>query len=211
MRMFVKSRLVVAFTFAASTSAFAVTPPLFGSCDSDGECSAVFNRSLSEAKAVCGERTASVAWRKDSEPLLLQCAGSATDQEGNVNYLVNGRNVVGLNYGRYIKISFLEQNPATSVPDKFGAVPVCAPMNMDKLHTSTFVLLDKRPRDSGASYCYDVTYLSTPGGAVRLDTNTGTVKATDKAHFVGHVSDRPRQRIERLIQVFQTWHDQQLK
>jgi hypothetical protein len=206
MHIFVKSRFVAAFTLAVSTSAFAVTPALMGSCDSDGECSAIFSRSLPEAKAVCGERSASVAWRKDSKPLLLQCTGSATDQEENVNYLVNGRDVVGLNYGRYVKISFLEQNPATSVPDKFGAVPVCAPANVDKLHTSTFVLLDKRPGDSGTSYCYDVTYLSTSDGGVRLDTNSGTVKATDRAHFVGYVSDRTQRRIEKLIQIFQTWH-----
>jgi hypothetical protein len=209
MHMFVKSRLVAIFTLAASTSAFAVTPSLFGSCDSDGECSAIFNRSLPEVKALCGERTASVAWVKDSRPLLLQCVSSATDQEDNVNYLINGRDVVGLNYGRYVKISFLQQNPATSVPDKFGSVPVCTPANVEKLHTSAFVLLDKRPGESGTSDCYDVTYLSTSGDGVRLDTNAGTVRATDRAHFSGRVSNRTRQRVERLIQLFQTWRDQQ--
>jgi hypothetical protein len=207
--MFVKSRLIAVFTLAVLTNAFAVSPPLFGSCDSDGECSAIFNHSLPEAKAVCGERSASVAWRKDSKSLLLQCMGSATDQEDNVSYLINGREVVGLNYGRYVKISFLQQNPATSVPDKFSSVPVCAPANVEKLHTSAFVLLDKRPGDLGTSYCYDITYLSTPGGGVRLDTNAGTVKAIDRTHFIGHVSDQTRQRIEKLIQVLRTWHGQQ--
>jgi hypothetical protein len=209
--MSAKSKLVSAFILAASTLAFAGIPALFGNCDNDGECSAIFNRSLPEAKAVCGERPASVAWTKHSKLLLLQCVGSASDQEDDMNYLVNGRDVVGLNYGRYVKISFLEQNPATPVADKFGAVPVCTPAKVDKLHVSTFVLLGKRPDKSGSSSCYDVTYLSASGSNVRLEINEGTVKFTDRAHFVGHLSDRTRQRIEKLIQVFETWHDQQPK
>ncbi|WP_133663804.1 hypothetical protein [Paraburkholderia sp. BL10I2N1] len=66
--MSVKSRLIAVFALAASTSAFAATPSLFGSCDSDGERSAIFDRSLPEAKALCGERPASVAWRMNSSP-----------------------------------------------------------------------------------------------------------------------------------------------
>lgn len=207
--MSVKSRLVGVFALAASTSALAAAPSLFGSCDGDGECSAVFNRSLPEAKSLCGERPASVAWRRDSKPLLLQCMGLETDQDDNVNYVINGHDVVGLNYGRYVKISFLQQNPATPIPDKFSAVPVCAPADVDRLRTSTFVLLDKRPGGSGAPYCYNVTYVSTSDEGVRLDTNAGAVSTTDKAHFSGHISNRTRQRVKALIQVFQTWHDQQ--
>lgn len=209
MHMFAKSRLVAVFILMVSTGAFAITPSLFGNCDSDGECSAIFERSLPEAKALCGERPASVAWRKNSKPLLLQCMDSGTDQEDNLNYVVIGRDIVGLNYGRYVKISFLQQDPGTSVPDKFGTVPVCFPANLEKLRTTTFVLLDKRPGESGAPYCYDVTYLSISNDNVRLDTKAGIVKSTDRSHFLGRVTDRTRQRIERLLQVFQTWHEQQ--
>ncbi|TDN70783.1 hypothetical protein B0G77_4279 [Paraburkholderia sp. BL10I2N1] len=126
-----------------------------------------------------------------------------------MNYVINGSHVVGPNYGRYVKISFLRQNLATSVPDKFGTMPVCAPANVEKLRTSTLVLVDKRPGEPGTSYCYDVTYLSTEGDSVRLDTDAGTVSATDETHFAGHISDRTLQRVKRLIQVFQTWHGQQ--
>ncbi|MDH6153107.1 MULTISPECIES: hypothetical protein [Paraburkholderia] len=209
MHMFVKFRLAAALTLTASMSALAATPSLFGSCDSNGECSAIFSRSLSEAKALCGERITSIAWRKDSKPILLQCVGSATDGEDNVSYIVNESDVVGLNYGRYVKINFLQQNPAAPVPDKFGEVPVCVPANLEKLQKSTFVLLYKRPDETGDSYCYDITYLSSSVGGVRLDTNTGTVSATDRTYFSGHASDRTRQRVKKLIQVFQTWHDEQ--
>jgi hypothetical protein len=209
MHMFVNSRLVAAFILLASPSAFAATPSLFGNCDSNGECSAIFSRSLPEAKALCGERTASVAWRKDSKPLLLQCMGFGTDHEDNANYVVSGPDVVGLNYGRYVKVSFLQQNPMTSIPDKFGAVPVCSPPSVEKLRTTTFVLLDKRPAKSGASYCYDVTYLNASDHSVQLDTNVRTVKPTDKSYFAGRLADRTRERVERLLQVFQTWHNQQ--
>jgi len=209
MHMFVKSRLAAVFTLTASMSAFAATPSLFGSCDSNGECSAIFSRSLTEAKALCGERTASVAWRKDSKPILLQCVGSATDGEGSVSYIVNGSDVVGLNYGRYVKVNFLQQNPAASVPDKFGAMSLCAPANLEKLRKSTFVLLYKRPDATADSYCYDVSYLSTLGGGVQLDTNAATVSAADRTYFSGHASNRTRLRVKKLIQVFQTWHDEQ--
>ncbi len=209
MHMFVKSRLAAVLTLTASMGALAATPSLFGSCDSNGECSAIFSRSLPEAKALCGERTASVAWRKDSTPILLQCVGSATDGEDNVSYVVNGGVVVGLDYGRYVKTSFLQQNPAASIPDKFGAVPVCAPANLEKLHKSTFVLLYKRPEEAADSYCYDVTYLTTSVGGIRLDTNAATVSATDKTYFSGHASDRTRQSVKKLMRVFQTWRDDQ--
>jgi hypothetical protein len=193
----------------ASPSAFAATPSLFGSCDSNGECSAIFNRSLPEAKALCGERTASVAWRRDSKSFLLQCVGFGTDHEDNSNYVVNGLDIVGLNYGRYVKVSLLQQSPSTLVPDKFGAVQVCSPPSLVKLRTTTFVLLDKRPTKSGASYCYDVTYLNASDHSVQLDTNVGTVKPNDKSYFAGRLTDRTRQRVERLFQAFQTWHNQQ--
>jgi len=209
--VFVKFRLFSAFTLtvAIATSAFAATPPLFGSCDSNGECSAVFIRTLPEAKALCGDRPASVAWRKDSTLLLLQCIGSGTDREDSTSYLINGSGIVGLNYGRYVKISFMKQNPTTPIPDKFGTVPVCAPANVDKLRTSTFVLLDKRPGDSTTPYCYDVTYLITTGDSVQLDTNVGTVQTTDKSYFAERISARTRQHVERLVQIFRMWHDRQ--
>ncbi|WP_162601021.1 hypothetical protein [Paraburkholderia sp. C35] len=204
-----KSRFAAALTLAASVTVLAATPSLVGSCDSYGECSAIFSHSVPEAKAICGERTASVAWRKNSKPFLLQCLGSATDGEDSVNYVVDGSNVTGLNYGRFVKANFLQQNPTASVPDKFGTVPTCAPANLEKLHKSTFVLLYKRPDETTDSYCYDVTYLSTSGSDIRLDTNVATVSATDRTYFSGPTSDRTRQRVNKLIQMFRTWHDNQ--
>ncbi|WP_322032669.1 hypothetical protein [Paraburkholderia sp. J76] len=190
-------------------NALATTPSLFGGCDSNGECSAIFSSSLPEAKSLCGERTAFIAWRKDSKPILLQCMGSATDGEDNVSYIVNGSDVVGLNYGRYVKINFLQQNPAASVPGKFGTTPVCAPANLEKLHKSTFALLYKRPDDTADYYCYDVAYLSASSGGVRLDTNATTVSASDKNYFSGPASARTRLRVKKLTQVFQTWRTDQ--
>lgn len=137
---------------------------------------------------------------------MLQCVGSATDEEDNVSYIVNGSEGVGLNYGRYVKINFLQQNPAAPVPDKFGSVPVCVPANLEKLHKSAFVLLYKRPDETGSSYCYDITYLSTSVGGVRLETNARTVSATDRTYFSGHTPDP---RVKKLIQLFRTWHHEQ--
>jgi hypothetical protein len=208
MLMFVKSSVIAALTLTVSMSAFAATPSVFGSCDNNRECSAIFSRSLPEAKALCGERTASVIWRKNFQPILLQCVGAATDEEDNVSYIVNGSDVVGLNYGRSVKVNFLQQNPAASIPDKFGSVRICAPANLEKLHNSTFVLLFKRPDETGDSYCYDVTYLSTSVGGVRLDTNARTLSPTNKTYFSGHTSARTRRRVKELIQVFQTWHEE---
>lgn len=209
MHMSVKFRLAAVLTLTASMSTLAATPALFGGCDSNGECSTIFNRSLPDVKTLCGERVTFIAWRKDSGSILLQCVGSATDGEQDVSYMVNGGNVVGLNSGRYIKINFLQSNPTASIPDKFGEMPVCAPANLEKLHKSTFVLLYKRPDDARDSYCYDITYLTSSVGGVRLDTNTGTVSTTDRTYFSGHIPDQTRQHVKKLIQMFQTWRYEQ--
>jgi len=118
--MFAKSSFIACVTIFASISAAAsaVPSPLFGSCDNNGECSAVFNRSVSETQLLCGTKTASIAWRKNSAALLLQCTGSDTAEE-NRNYVVDGRNVIGLNYGRYVKTHFLQQNPEGAVQHQF--------------------------------------------------------------------------------------------
>jgi len=208
--MFAKSSFIACVTIFASISAAAsaVPSPLFGSCDNNGECSAVFNRSVSETQLLCGTKTASIAWRKNSAALLLQCTGSDTAEE-NRNYVVDGRNVIGLNYGRYVKTHFLQQNPEGAVPDKFGSTPVCTAANKEKLLTSTFVLLDKRPGESGVPYCYDITYLSPISGAFQLNTNAGPVSANDQDHFLANISGQKKQYIQRLIEVFSKWRIEQ--
>lgn len=207
--MFVKSRITAVLALTASMNAAAASPSLFGSCDDNGECSAIFIRTLPEAKALCGQRTTSIAWRKNSKPILLQCVGSATDEEDNTSYVVNGVDVVGLNYGRYVKVDFLRQNSAASVAAPLGSLPFCGPADPEKLHNSAFVLLYKRPNENQDFYCYDVTYLSTTAGGVQLDTSAGIVAATNRTYFSGHTSNRTKQRVKELSQMFETWRDEQ--
>ncbi|MFM0647418.1 hypothetical protein PQR14_24120 [Paraburkholderia bryophila] len=207
--MFVKYGLIAWVTAFTSISVVAsAAPPLFGSCDNDGECSAVFDRSVPEAQSLCGSKTTSIAWRKNATELLLQCTGSDT-AENNRNYVVDDSNVIGLSYGRYVKISFLQQNPSAAVPDKFGSTLVCAAADIEKLHTSTFVLLDKRPGESGTSYCYGITYLAFKSGAFQLSTNKNSISASDHEHYLAHVSSQTKQRAQRLLEVFRKWQGEQ--
>lgn len=120
--MFAKLDFVACFAALASLNAAALGAPmpLFGSCDANGECSAEFNRSLQETRPVCGVEVAAIAWRKNSSVALLQCVGPDTAEE-NKNFLVDGDNVSGLNFGRYIKVGFLQQSQGVAVPDKFGS------------------------------------------------------------------------------------------
>lgn len=209
--MFVKSSLVAWFAAFASISAVAstATAPLFGSCDADGECSAVFDRSVKETRPICGANIASIAWRKNSSVVLLQCVGSDTAEE-NKNFLVDGDSVIGLNYGRYVKVGFLQQSQDVVVPDKFGSTPLCSPADRKKLSESMFVLLDKRPGESGTAYCYDITYLSSVAGVFHLDTNAGPIIANDRDHFMARVPSRTKRQIKRLVEIFSGWKVSQL-
>ena len=209
--MFAKRDFVVCFAALASLNAVALGAPmpLFGNCDANGECSAEFTRPLQETRPVCGTNIVSIAWRKNSSVILLQCVGSDTAEE-NKNFLVDGDSVIGLNYGRYVKVGFLQQSQDVVVPDRFGSTPLCSPADRKKLSASMFVLLDKRPGESGMAYCYDITYLSSVAGVFHLDTNASPIIANDRDHFMARVPSRTKRQIKRLVEIFSGWKVWQL-
>lgn len=206
-----KRDFVACFAAVASLNAGALgaTIPLVGSCGADGECSAVFDQSMKETRPVCGAKIASIAWQKNSSVVLLQCVGSDTAEE-NKNYFVDGDKVIGLNYGRYVKVGFLKQSQDVTAPDKYGTTPLCSPVDTKKLSESMFVLLDKRPGESGAAYCYDVTYLSSVAGAFHVDTNAGPILPNDRDHFMVRVPSQTKRQVKRLVHMFSGWKASQL-
>ncbi|RDK01852.1 hypothetical protein DLM46_15945 [Paraburkholderia lacunae] len=111
-----------------------------------------------------------------------------------------------LNYGRFIIKSAIERNPNLKVPDKFSSRGLCEPIDVTKLKTSDFLLLDKRPTDSNEDpYCYDPTYLEVGGGKLTIATSRGPATRSDLEHVVNSVSALDRKRLMRVLDTLRQW------
>lgn len=135
-----------------------VSPP---AC-SDGVC--VINV-LSEALIVapCSDDSVLVAYSQASGATLLQCS-HPSDPEDNRTFVYDRNDAATKSYefrgGRFIRPDYLSTAVSEGIPDKFGAVPLCAVKDRRIAATGELILADNQPGDSrGAPYCYRIHYV----------------------------------------------------
>ncbi len=136
----------------------AVSPP---AC-SDGVC--VINV-LSKALIVapCSDDSVVVAYSQASGATLLQCS-HPSDPEDNRTFVYDRNDAATKSYefrgGRFIRPDYLSTAVSEGIPDKFGAVPLCAVKDRRIAATGELLLADKQPGESQvAPYCYRIHYV----------------------------------------------------
>ncbi len=180
---------------------------LVGDCNGRNECVVTANGKISRKDRLCESANLSTLWIKGSEKYLIQCRGGDT-AEDNVVWIVDTRaGFFGrLDYGRFIKKSTLEKNPDVEIPDQFRARNLCDPIDVNKLESSDFVLLDKRPTDKDDNpYCYAPTYLTLKSGKLAIEISVDGVTRHDPDHAVHSVSTRDRKNLNSLLSTLRQW------
>jgi hypothetical protein len=168
-----------------STTVFAApltTPENFiaSGCDAAGECHGQLKISGSSAESLCSSTSMTLAWRKNRMPMLMTC-NITKDDDGGRSFVVSGKTVTELTYGRFVSISALIDNPDMNIPDRFSQKPLCSPASIRKLKKATFTLLNKTPSNNG--YCYEVTYIHAGDRRVYIERNNGLVDPRDSNYF----------------------------
>jgi hypothetical protein len=133
----------------------AVSPP---AC-SDGVC--VINV-LSKALIVapCTDDSVLVAYSQTSGATLLQCSDPSDPQDNRI-FVYYRKDAAAKSYefrgGRFIRPGYLATAVTEGIPDRFGAVPLCAVKDRRNAATGELLLAEKQPSDSqGAPYCFRI-------------------------------------------------------
>ncbi len=184
---------------------------LVGGCNSAQECVVSIHIQGAAQHRLCGSSDFSALWIRGREKYLIQCRSGDT-AEDNVVWVVDlgAKFFSRLNYGRFITKSAIERNPNLKIPDKFSSRDLCGPIDMTRLKTSDFLLLDKSPTDSDEdSYCYDPTYLEVGGGKLTIAASRGPVTRGDLDHAMSSVSASDRKRLAQVVDLLRQWEHRQ--
>lgn len=184
---------------------------LVGSCNSEQECVVSIHFSEPAQHGLCESSDLSVLWVRESGKYLIQCRSGDTSEDNVVWVIDLSAKFFGrLNYGRFITKSAIEKNPNLKIPEKFRSRGLCGAIEMTKLKTSDFLLLDKRPSDSDeGSYCYDPTYLQVGDGKLTISPSRGAVTRGDFEHAVNPVSALDRKSLNHVLDTLRQWQLQQ--
>ena len=149
-----------------------MSPP---SC-SDGVCVVnVFATTL--ISPPCVDQSVLVAYSQNSGATLIQCSDPA-DPEENKAFIYDRRHSSSSSYvlsgGRFIRPDYLATAVSEGMPDKFGAVPLCAVKNRRAGATGEMLLAEKQPSGlQDAPYCYRIHYVMAGTGAVQVVGDDG--------------------------------------
>lgn len=136
----------------------AVSPP---AC-SDGVCVInVFAKAL--VTPPCGDDSVLVAYSQANGATLIQCSDPES-AEDNKAFVYDRHDVSAKSYefrgGRFIRPDYLPTAMSEGIPDKFGAVPLCAMKDRRPAASGEMLLAEKQTDDSaGAPYCYRIHYV----------------------------------------------------
>lgn len=136
----------------------AVSPP---AC-SDGVCVInVFSTSL--IAPPCVDDSVLVAYSQASGATLIQCSDRESAKD-NKAFVYDRHKLASTSFefrgGRFIRPDYLVTAVSEGIPDKFGAVPLCAVKERRPAASGELLLAEKQPNDSpGAPYCYRIHYV----------------------------------------------------
>jgi hypothetical protein len=171
-------------------------------CDNNNLCSAFFENESAKVEKFCNPSHFSITWKRGREIYLFQCRGRGTTEGENKNWIVDIQHNIyfKVGYGRFYDQNKLIANPDIRIPDSFQARPLCHPAIDEKLRTSDFVLLDKRPSDDEQNpYCYEPTYLTISGGQFHILTSEGTLHRSDADHQMYKASASEKMGLQTLL------------
>ena len=143
---------------------------------SDGVCVInVFSKAL--IVAPCADDSVLVAYSQASGATLIQCS-DPEDQEDNEALVYDRHDVTAQAYefrgGRFIRPDYLATATSEGIPDKFGAVPLCAARDRRPAASGELLLTVKQPNDSqDVPYCYRIHYVIVEKGALHIVSDDG--------------------------------------
>ena len=143
---------------------------------SDGVCVVnVFSKAL--IVAPCADDSVLVAYSQASGATLIQCS-DPEDQEDNKALVYDRHDVTAQAYefrgGRFIRPDYLATATSEGIPDKFGAVPLCAAKDRRPAASGEMLLAAKQPSDSqDAPYCYRIHYVVAGAGNLHVAGDDG--------------------------------------
>jgi hypothetical protein len=166
----------------------------------NGECVVFINDKTPAAEALCDDAPVTIRWIDGENVFLTTCAATGTAEQ-NTNFLSDaaGNHASKLVYGRPVLKQFVRQRPEGPVPDKFAPRPYCTPPSLQKVATSTFVLLDKLPANTQNGYCFEPTYVYYDQGQIAIDTAKGKIAVSDKDYFGAPLTAQQRSNLTALI------------
>jgi hypothetical protein len=145
----------------------AVTPP---AC-ADGVC--VVNVVSAALKvSPCSDDSVLVAYSQSSGATLIQCS-DPSDPGDNKAFVFDRHEATSESYefrgGRFVRPDYLATAVTEGIPDKMGAVPLCAVKDRRAAAAGELLLADKQPNDSQAApYCYRIHYVVAGKGTLRI-------------------------------------------
>ncbi|WP_162877995.1 SH3 domain-containing protein [Trinickia diaoshuihuensis] len=174
--------LMLGFCLFAYETAHA-TEPAASAC-ANGECVVFVNDKPPAAEALCDGVAVTIRWTVGGNVFLTTCEDAGTVEQ-NTNFLSDaaGNHAIKLVYGRPVLKQFVRQHPGGPVPDKFAPRPYCTPPLLQKVATSAFILLDKRPASTENGYCFEPTYVHYDKGQVTIDTAKARIAVSNKDYY----------------------------
>jgi hypothetical protein len=149
-----------------------VSPP---AC-SDGVCVVnVFAATL--ITAPCIDESVLVAYSQGNGATLIQCS-DPSDPEENKAFVYDRKAASASSFllsgGRFIRPDYLATAVTEGIPDKLGAVPLCAVKDRRPAAPGDLLLAEKQPNDSQeAPYCFRIHYVVAEKGMVQVVGDDG--------------------------------------
>ncbi len=143
---------------------------------SDGVCVVnVFATPL--VAAPCIDESVLVAYSQNSGATLIQCTDSS-DPEENKTFVYDRKDASAKSFlfsgGRFIRPDYLATAVREGIPDKLGAVPLCAVKDRRAAAAGELLVAEKQPNDSqDAPYCYRIHYVVATSGTLRVVSDEG--------------------------------------
>ena len=111
----------------------------------------------------CADDSVLVAYSQSSGATLIQCS-DPDDPEDNKAFVFDRHDATAKSYeflgGRFIRPDYLATAVTEGIPDKMGAVPLCAVKDRRAAAAGELLLAEKQPSDSqDAPYCYRIHYV----------------------------------------------------
>ena len=118
-----------------------------------------------------------VAYSQVSGATLIQCS-DPSDPEDNKAFVYDRNHTAAKTYefrgGRFIRPNYLATAVSEGIPDRFGAVPLCAAKDRRPAADGELLLAEKRPNDSKeAPYCYCIHYVMAGKGTLQVVGDDG--------------------------------------
>ena len=134
--------------------------------------------------APCEDRPVLVAYSQGGGATLIQCS-ARTDAAGNLSYLFDrharGSGTFELAGTRFIKPDFLAEAVVEGVPDRFGALPLCAKLAPSAAVTGEILLVSKTLKSNAdGAYCYRLLRAGTASGRLTIQADSGEAPAISK-------------------------------